>query len=81
MLSRPDCGGCGGGRGDLGLVINVDTVRRGQPVDIHYCSQVNEAWAPETTTFFGTLGTLTLILLLLHYYSVCYANKFAILLH
>lgn len=30
------------------LVINVDTVRRGQPVDIHYCSSLNEAGATET---------------------------------
>ena len=33
-----------------GLVINVDIVRRGQPVDIHYCSQLNEAGATETPT-------------------------------
>lgn len=33
-----------------GLVINVDTVKRGQPVDIHYCSLLNTAGATETPT-------------------------------
>lgn len=42
-----------------GLVINVDTVRRGQLVDIHYCSPLNEAGAAETPTTPGQPHTHT----------------------
>lgn len=38
------------GRCHPGPVINDDTVRRGRPVDIHYCTLLNEAGATETPT-------------------------------
>lgn len=56
------------------------TVRRGQLVDIHYCSQLNEAGAAETPTTPGwpTNHVRTVVSVVVTVISICYDNNILI---